>query len=176
MVSEVWWDRKAGSLIVSPTRLNPWDGSSATCSLDLGAPMNHLAFPSTSPPRDQCGPLPLAVAGVQAWGGSELGTHALQSVRVVHCSGCPYLRLAASPHVQQPGRGEPDMYPEPGIKCALEWRSPVYRGCGGGLMGNRNAWLYLPALSPQLVTAAIWQLAAGVIWQLVGLLGPPGHP
>lgn len=106
-------------------------------------------------------------------GGSELGTHALQSVRVVHCSGCPYLRLAASPYIQQPGRGEPYMYPEPGVKCALEWRSPVYRGCGGGLMGKRNAWLYLPALKPS--AGSLRHLAVGSRSNLA-TCGPPGAP
>lgn len=136
--------------------------------------MDHLAFPSTSPPRDQCGPLPLAVAGVQAWGGSELGTHALQSVRVVHCSGCPYLRRAASPYIQQPGRGEPYMYPEPGVKCALEWRSPVYRVWWWS--DGKEECLALLACPQALswVTAASgsWQQeSSGNLWASWGPLG-----
>lgn len=42
-----------------------------------------------------------------------------------------------------------------------------------GLMGNRNAWLYLPALSPQLGHCS--HLAVGR-WSNLATCGPPGAP
>lgn len=56
----------------------------------------------------------------------RIGMHTLQNVRMGHCCGCLYLKLAVSWHIQQLGKVETYIYPEPVIKCVLEWKPPVY--------------------------------------------------